>query len=931
MKQGNGMRLWLLLTVLVNSIIAVAFIGFGAYTAHHRVHELKLAMEIDLRNMARSISVQASDSLLAGSYDEIESLLLNLIHIGSNRDIVVANAQGRIVSQVQRDANGVVRVVYAQAVKPLDATRRESSGQDSFAVIEPIVVGERIGWVQVSSDLSSLRAAERDTWMISLTAALLTLLVTSSVLAYVLRKVSKALVKSSQFAQDLVQHQGKVVPTQSRISELVDLRGALNQASLALKQQFDALQDSEVRKGAILETSLDCLITIDAEGRIVDFNTAAEATFGWMRREVIGANMGEIIIPPAHRAAHAQGMRHHAATGEGPILRKRIEISAQRRDGSEFPAELTVAPFVSGGQKYFLGSLRDISESKALEAERQRISTLLQQSFNDLSAKQLALDEHAIVSITDAQGTIVYANEKFRQISQYSREELLGKNHRILNSGLQDASFFDDLWSTISAGQVWHGEIANRRKNGDIYWVASTIVPTLGTDGLPREYISIRTDITDQKRVQQQFQFASQSLERLVEQYRATQIELGQARAQELEIGHQIQRSMLLGDVPGKIGAVSLAAHTEPSQGIDGDFYECFSYGPDQFDLSIGDVMGKGVSAALIGAAVKQQMNQTIAEQLAHYCLTGTDPPDPASMVNALHEKVSPQLMALESFVTLAYLRVDMSSNRVSLVDAGHTASILANAQGSQLISGVNLPLGVLAEEVYQQQVIDVHPGDVMFLYSDGFTEARSSQGEEFGVERLRAMVQGMQVADIPVKVLVQAIRKAVRDFEAREFPSDDRTCLALRFDRTASGGTQTVSLDLLWSLDALAQMRQSIKAFAAAAGVDEAARDALTLAAFEVATNVIRHADQALRDISLHVRLEDKGDSVDVSLYYVGERFDPEYGKTDFSGVSEGGFGLYIIRNSVSEVVYDSPAPSVARVRLSQRKDRQPSLDVSS
>lgn len=919
------MRLWLVLTVIVNSIIAVAFIGFGAYVANHRVQSLTRWTEIDLHDTAKTIAAETSDDLLAGNYDQVETLLLNLVHIGSIREVIIADAQGHIVSAVKRDANGIARPSYEQTGKPLDVSRRQWLGQDRLVVNEPIIVVQRIGWVQVSSDLARLRSAERDIWSFTLTAALLTLLATSTALVYVLRKVANALAASSQFAEDLIRQRGAVLPTTGGVSEIVQLKVALNNASQALTQQFDALQDSEARKGAILETSLDCLITIDADGRVVDFNPAAEATFGWARSEVIGANMGEIIVPPAYRAAHAQGMRHYIATGEGPVLRQRIEIFAQRRDGSEFPVELTIAPFSSGGQTYFLGSVRDISERKAVEAERQRIATLLEQSLKDLSSKQLALDEHAIVSITDAQGAIIYANEKFLQISQYSLDELLGENHRILKSGLQDAGFFSDLWATISAGKVWHGEIGNRRRDGEIYWVASTIVPMLGEDGLPYQYISIRTDVTDQKRAQQLLQLTSQNLERLVAQYQATQIELGNARAQELVIGHQIQRSMLFGHVPGRVGAVSLAAHTEPSQGIDGDFYEFFSYGPDQFDLSIGDVMGKGVSAALIGAGVKQQVIRVIAEQLARYCLSGAARPDPASVVNALHEKVSSQLIALESFVTLAYLRVDMSSNRVSLVDAGHTATILANAQGSQLVSGVNLPLGVLADEVYQQRDFDVHAGDLLFLYSDGFTEARSSQGEEFGIDRLRALVQSMQASDIPVTILVQAIRKAVGDFEVRELPTDDRTCLAVHFEGAASRGAQTLSLDLPWSLGELTKMRQSIKAFLAAAGLEETARDALILAAFEVATNVIRHADQHLHNNTLHVRLEDKGRSVDASFYYLDELFAPEYGKTDFSGLSEGGFGLYIIRHSVDEVVYDSPAQGVARVRLSQRKDRPP------
>ena len=128
----------------------------------------------------------------------------------------------------------------------------------------------------------------------------------------------------------------------------------------------------------------------------------------------------------------------------------------------------------------------------------QRAQTMktLQDSLGELRSLKFALDQHAIVSITDVSGRITYVNDKFCQICKCRREELLGQNHRILKSGMHDANYFSGMWKTISAGKVWQGELCNRNKDGELYWVETTIVPLLDGGGQPHQYIAIRTDIT---------------------------------------------------------------------------------------------------------------------------------------------------------------------------------------------------------------------------------------------------------------------------------------------------------------------------------------------------------------------------------------------------------------------------------------------------
>ncbi|HEV8306338.1 MAG TPA: ATP-binding protein [Methylomirabilota bacterium] len=141
------------------------------------------------------------------------------------------------------------------------------------------------------------------------------------------------------------------------------------------KDAETALRESEARTRAILESALDCIITMDHEGRIVEFNPAAEATFGYQRREVIGKPLAEAIIPPALREEHRGGLARYLATGEGPVLGRRIEMPGMRADGSELPVELAITRIAWSGPPMFTAYLRDITERKRAEAERAELMT----------------------------------------------------------------------------------------------------------------------------------------------------------------------------------------------------------------------------------------------------------------------------------------------------------------------------------------------------------------------------------------------------------------------------------------------------------------------------------------------------------------------------------------------------------------------------
>ncbi|AKM17800.1 EAL domain-containing protein [Anoxybacillus geothermalis] len=143
----------------------------------------------------------------------------------------------------------------------------------------------------------------------------------------------------------------------------------------------------------------------------------------------------------------------------------------------------------------------------SLPEELKDLESKLQHTLRKLESIQKALDESTIVVITDQTGKITYVNEAFCRISQYSREELIGNTHRIVNSGYHSREFFKHMWKTIGTGKIWRGEIKNKAKDGSYYWVQSTIVPFLDERGKPYQYVSIRTDITRLKQYEEQIKY----------------------------------------------------------------------------------------------------------------------------------------------------------------------------------------------------------------------------------------------------------------------------------------------------------------------------------------------------------------------------------------------------------------------------------------
>jgi sigma-B regulation protein RsbU (phosphoserine phosphatase) len=394
---------------------------------------------------------------------------------------------------------------------------------------------------------------------------------------------------------------------------------------------------------------------------------------------------------------------------------------------------------------------------------------------------------------------------------------------------------------------------------------------------------------------------------------RTANSELEQAREREISTGFRIQQTLLLDQPPADIPGLQAAALTIPSQRIDGDFYIFVRHSDQCLDAIVGDVMGKGIPAALLGAATKTQLLKALCDLTL--LSKGERVPEPREIVARAHAGLARHLIELDSFVTLCYTRLDMSKLRIDLVDCGHTGVVHWHSRTGRLeiLHGDNLPLGVREGEVYDQISVPFDPGDLFFFFSDGITEARSPAGEFFGVERLEEFIS--LNADLDPAALVEGIRKTVMAFSGSDRLADDLTSVAVR--------VAPRTLEIASDLSQLGRVREFVRSVCRSRPMGDESESALELAVNEAASNIIKHAFHGNGGQCIRVEAQFPPDRISILLSHLGDPFDPaSVPPPALDGSRESGFGTYIIAKSVDEVRYYRDEHGRNYIALAKRID---------
>lgn len=540
-------------------------------------------------------------------------------------------------------------------------------------------------------------------------------------------------------------------------SQEEEIRQTLEEVSATSEQLQGAQKELEAQIAALNNAAI--VSETDVKGNITYVNDTFCEISEYSREELLGQN--HRILKSGHQPDEIfEEMWQTVARGavwEGVIKNK-------KKHGGYYWVQTTVTPVPgpSGKPERYIAVRVDITSEKEKEIQLQQqveeiqsqdeelrqtmeemeaINDHLKDTQKELNAQINALDNAAIVSETDVKGTITYVNDTFCEISEYSREELLGQNHRILKSGHQPDEIFEDMWQTISAGSVWRGIVKNKKKHGGYYWVHTTITPVLGENNKPERYIAVRVDITSEKEKEQQLEASDQSIAELNASLRLAKDQLEkrlEAKTTELHdsvlYAQRMQRAIILPPETLYENApegYELGVLLQPRDVVGGDYYWSGAWNNRQV-LAVGDGTGHGVPGAFMTILAINAMNKLVEERgiTEPVALLEEMDTEIKRVLRQEDEEVAQKVHdSLEASV-LTFLpdspTIMAASAMRPMLHVSHTGEMTEYKPSKKSIGGTM----EFIDKHFSPMQIPMQTGDTLYLFSDGYADQLGGPGD---------------------------------------------------------------------------------------------------------------------------------------------------------------------------------------------------------
>lgn len=261
------------------------------------------------------------------------------------------------------------------------------------------------------------------------------------------------------------------------------------------------LRESEEKFRSMCYSAQDAIIMMDDGGEITFWNKAAQEIMGYSAEEALGKNLHDLIAPERFRADARVGVSTFRSTGEGSLFSRVVSVTAIRKNGTEFPVEMSLSKFKLTDRWHAVGIIRDVSKLKRAESQLRLLGMVINQASE-------------VVITTDTKGYITYVNPAFENISGYSREEVLGKSPEMFTSDQRGKEFYRELWKDVSNGNIWKGTLESKKKDGTPYTEEATISPVYSDEGKLVSYVAVKRDVTLERQLEIRREELQEKLER---------------------------------------------------------------------------------------------------------------------------------------------------------------------------------------------------------------------------------------------------------------------------------------------------------------------------------------------------------------------------------------------------------------------------------